>query len=604
MTSVRETKSNANKFKASLKNRVLLLDLQTVVSDLVQSGSLMQPEADEILARHRNADQLKLHPLEYIASQNLVDARNGASLDLDSLMDWLADLSGQEYFHIDPLKIDAAAITPVMSHAYAIRHQILAVEVTADELVIASAQPWHSGWEDNLRHINRKEIRRVIANPADIRRYTSEFYRLAQSILGANEHNGVQSTQLNSFEQMLELGNMKAPDANDQHIVNIVDWLLQYAFEQRASDIHVEPRREQTHLRFRIDGVLHLIYQMPAKVAAAVTSRLKILGRMNVAEKRKPQDGRLKTRNPDGNEVELRLSTLPTAFGEKLVMRIFDPDVLVKGFGELGFSREDERRWTNMTGQPNGIVLVTGPTGSGKTTTLYSTLKSLATEQVNVCTIEDPIEMVESSFNQMQVQHNIDLTFASGLRALLRQDPDIIMVGEIRDLETAEMAIQAALTGHLVLSTLHTNDAPSAITRLLELGVPHYLIKATVLGVMAQRLVRTLCPACKQPVKLDKPGWKSLTRPWSAPAPSQIFQPVGCLECRDTGYRGRAGVYELMPMSQSLKALLEENTDIESLRRQSIKEGMYSLRLSGAQKVASGLTTIEEVMRVTPDQQH
>lgn len=604
MPSVREPKSNANKFRASLKNRELLLDLQTVVSDLVQTGRLRPPAADEILARHRNADQLKLHPLEYIASQALKDARKGGSLDLDTLMLWLANLSGQEYFHIDPLKIDATAITPVMSHAYALRHQILAVEVTADEIVIASAQPWHSGWEDNLRHTNRKEIRRVVASPTDIRRYTSEFYRLARSVLGANEQNGVQSTQLNSFEQMLELGNMKAPDANDQHIVNIVDWLLQYAFEQRASDIHVEPRREQTHLRFRIDGVLHLIYQMPAKVATAVTSRLKILGRMNVAEKRKPQDGRLKTRNPDGNEVELRLSTLPTAFGEKLVMRIFDPDVLVKGFRELGFSREDERRWTHMTAQPNGIVLVTGPTGSGKTTTLYSTLKTLATDQVNVCTIEDPIEMVESSFNQMQVQHNIDLTFASGLRALLRQDPDIIMVGEIRDLETAEMAIQAALTGHLVLSTLHTNDAPSAITRLLEIGVPHYLIKATVLGVMAQRLVRILCPSCKQSVKFDKSGWKSLTRPWSVPAPAQIFQPVGCVECRDTGYRGRAGVYELMPMSQPLKDMLAENADIESLRRQSIKEGMYSLRLSGAQKVATGLTTIEEVMRVTPDQQH
>lgn len=578
-----------------------MLDLQTVVSDLVQTGHLNQAMADEVLFRHRTPDQVKLHPLEYIASLELKHPETGKLLDLDWLVNWLADISGQPHFHIDPLKIDPTAITPVMSHAYAVRHQILAVEVNGDEVVIASAQPWHSGWEDNLRHVNRKEIRRVVANPGDIRRYTTEFYQLAQSVLGASETSGVKSAQLNNFEQMLELGNMKAPDANDQHIVNIVDWLLQYAFEQRASDIHIEPRREKTLLRFRIDGVLHLIYQMPAQVAAAVTSRLKILGRMNVAEKRKPQDGRLKTRNPEGNEVELRLSTLPTAFGEKLVMRIFDPEVLVKSFGDLGFSKEDERRWSGMTGQPNGIILVTGPTGSGKTTTLYSTLKNLATDQVNVCTIEDPIEMVEPSFNQMQVQHNIDLTFASGLRALLRQDPDIIMVGEIRDLETAEMAIQAALTGHLVLSTLHTNDAPSAITRLLELGVPHYLIKATVLGVMAQRLVRTLCPNCKQPVKLDKKGWHSLTRPWSAPAPSQMHKPEGCLECRETGYRGRAGVYELMPMTESMRNMLDERVDMASIRRQAIKEGMYSLRLSGAQKVAAGLTTIEEVMRVTPD---
>ncbi len=578
-----------------------MLDLAMVVSDLVRTLHLDQATADDILSSPRTPEQVRLHPLEYLASLELKDlSLKGKKLDIEYLCQWLADLAEQSYFHIDPLKIDVTAITPIMSHAYAIRHEILAVEVTSSEIVVASAQPWHRAWEDNLRHVSRKNIRRVVANPTDIRRYTIEFYRLAQSVMGASSDSGITSASLNNFEQMLELGNMKAPDANDQHIVNIVDWLLQYAFEQRASDIHIEPRREQCNLRFRIDGVLHSIYQMPAKVAAAVTSRIKILGRMNVAEKRKPQDGRLKTRNADSYEVELRLSTLPTAFGEKLVMRIFDPEVLVKSFSDLGFSREDERRWKVMSEQPNGIILVTGPTGSGKTTTLYSTLKQLATDQVNVCTIEDPIEMVEPSFNQMQVQHNIDLTFASGLRALLRQDPDIIMVGEIRDLETAEMAIQAALTGHLVISTLHTNDAPSALTRLLELGVPPYLIKNTVLGVMAQRLVRTLCPNCKEKAPLDTSGWKTLTRPWSASAPVEAYQPVGCLACRETGYRGRAGLYEILTMSDQVKALVNESPDITQLSRQCIKEGMYSLRLSGAQKVANGITTIEEVMRVTP----
>lgn len=583
-----------------------MLDLAMVVSDLVRSMHIDQTTADDILGRPRTPEQVHLHPLEYLASLELDDLeRQGKKLDIEYLCQWLAELSGQEYFHIDPLKIDVTAITPIMSHAYAMRHQILAVEVNSTEIVVASAQPWQQTWEANLRHVNRKNIKRVVANPTDIRRYTVEFYRLAQSVMGASSDAGVNSVSLNNFEQMLELGNMKAPDANDQHIVNIVDWLLQYAFEQRASDIHIEPRREQCNLRFRIDGVLHSIYQMPAKVATAVTSRIKILGRMNVAEKRKPQDGRLKTRNADGYEIELRLSTLPTAFGEKLVMRIFDPEVLVKSFSDLGFSREDERRWDIMSQQPNGIILVTGPTGSGKTTTLYSTLKQLATDKVNVCTIEDPIEMVESSFNQMQVQHNIDLTFASGLRALLRQDPDIIMVGEIRDLETAEMAIQAALTGHLVLSTLHTNNAPSALTRLLELGVPPYLIKNTVLGVMAQRLVRTLCPNCKEKVPLDTldtiAAWKTLTKPWSASPPAEIYQPTGCLECRETGYRGRAGLYEILTMTDKVKSLITESPDITQLNRQCIKEGMYSLRLSGAQKVASGITTIEEIMRVTPE---
>lgn len=404
-----------------------------------------------------------------------------------------------------------------------------------------------------------------------------------------------------NFEQLLSLGAQdQEPDANDAHIVNIVDWLFQYAFQQRASDIHIEPRREQGSVRFRIDGVLHTVYQFPAQVTMAVVSRLKNLGRMNIAEKRKPQDGRVKTKTPDGGEVELRLSTLPTAFGEKMVMRIFDPDVLLKSPDQLGFSPDDLRRWASMTSQPNGIILVTGPTGSGKTTTLYTTLKQLATEEVNVCTIEDPIEMIEGAFNQMQVQHNIDLTFASGVRALMRQDPDIIMVGEIRDLETAEMAIQAALTGHLVLSTLHTNDAPSAITRLLELGVPHYLLKATILGVMAQRLVRTLCPHCKAPVQLDEDAWNSLTRPWSSPLPTQAHHAVGCLECRETGYRGRAGVYEIMLINDTIKPLINADTDLTALRRAAFKDGMRSLRLSGAQKVAAGLTTIEEVLRVTP----
>jgi general secretion pathway protein E len=280
-----------------------------------------------------------------------------------------------------------------------------------------------------------------------------------------------------NFEQLVELGQGgRSLDANDRHIVTIVDWLWHYAFEQRASDIHLEPRRDTGAVRFRIDGVLHTVYQVPAPVMAAMTSRIKLLGRMDVVEKRRPQDGRVKTRMADGREVELRLSTLPTAFGEKLVMRIFDPEVLQRSFGDLGFAPEDLTRWKRMTAQPNGIVLVTGPTGSGKTTTLYATLREMATDEVNVCTVEDPIEMVEPAFNQLQVQTGIDLGFAEGIRALMRQDPDIIMVGEIRDLATAEMAVQAALTGHLVLATLHTNDAPSAITRLLDLGVPACLL--------------------------------------------------------------------------------------------------------------------------------
>ncbi|AZZ93633.1 type II/IV secretion system protein [Hahella sp. KA22] len=571
-----------------------------IIKRLVRLKRITQEEGEKFLSSPRSKSELALHPIEQVVNSGLIDHNSGKAFDLEELSSWLAKEAGQSYFHIDPLKIDARGVASLMSFAYAQRHRILGVEIHKDHVVIASAEPFVTGWEDNLRHVIRKDIKRVVANPADIRRFTVEFYRLATSVDKAVGGRGETSAAIGNFEQLLELGNVANPDANDQHIVNIVDWLLQYAFDQRASDIHIEPRREIGQVRFRIDGVLHNVYELPMQVSMAVVSRLKILGRLNVAEKRKPQDGRIKTKNPDGLEIELRLSTLPTAFGEKLVMRVFDPDVLLRSFADLGFGQDDSRRWNSMTCQPNGIILVTGPTGSGKTTTLYSTLKSLATSEVNVCTIEDPIEMVEPAFNQMQVQSGIGVTFASGVRALLRQDPDIIMVGEIRDLETAEMAIQAALTGHLVLSTLHTNDAPSAITRLLELGVPGYLVKATVLGVMAQRLVRVLCPNCKAPTTIDDKDWQNLIQPWKASKPDHACAPVGCLECRNTGYRGRAGVYEVMMLSESVKETINEHCDLERIRKVAVKEGMRTLRLSGAQKVANGMTTIDEVLRVTP----
>jgi general secretion pathway protein E len=507
-----------------------------------------------------------------------------------------------DYLHIDPLKIDFSAVTEIMSSAYATRFRILPVAVTAKEAVIATAEPNVRDWEPELARIIKREIKRVISNPVDIERFQIEFYNLAKSIKGASKT--ATASGLSNFEQLVELGKADKLDANDAHVVRVVDWLWQYAFEQRASDIHVEPRREHGIVRFRIDGVLHQVYQIPAAVLAAMTSRIKILARMDVVEKRRPQDGRIKTRTPEAGDIELRISSLPTAFGEKLVMRIFDPEVLVRDFRELGFSDEDQRRWNEMSGRSNGIVLVTGPTGSGKTTTLYSTLKALATPEVNVCTIEDPIEMVEPAFNQMQVQTQIELGFAEGVRALMRQDPDIIMVGEIRDLETAEMAIQSALTGHLVLSTLHTNDAPSAVTRLLELGVPPYLLNATLNGVMAQRLVRTLCPHCKQKVEFnraeDHAGWDALVAPWKSNRPEKVYRPVGCLDCRMTGYMGRVGIYETLIFSSAIKGLVAERAELSALREQAFKEGMKPLRISGAMKVGSGLTTVDEILKVAP----
>jgi general secretion pathway protein E len=581
------------------------LDLQSIFSWLLADGIVTKDKVKADFAQAqailKNAPGI-MHPLTAVAQCKLVSSLPPHRLlTLDVLTEWCAAKVGLPFIRIDPLKIDFTKVADVMSASYAARFNILPVELKGDALVVATADPFRTEWQDEIARISRRRIEMVIANPLDIAQYISQFFSLAKSIRDANKASGQDLALRNNFEQLVELGkNNKQLDANDQHIVNIVDWLWSYAFEQRASDIHLEPKRDAGAIRFRIDGVLHQVYQVPAVVMIAMTARIKLLGRMDVIEKRRPQDGRIKTRTHTGQEVELRLSTMPTAFGEKLVMRIFDPEVVVKTLPELGFPPDDAQRWDGLTKRPHGIILVTGPTGSGKTTTLYTTLKALATSEVNVCTVEDPIEMVEASFNQMQVQPGIDLSFADGVRALMRQDPDIIMVGEIRDLETAEMAIQAALTGHLVLSTLHTNDAPSAVMRLLELGVPYYLLGSTLIGIMAQRLVRTLCPHCKSPDgELADEIWDSIGGAWQLPKPATVYRPVGCPECRQTGFRGRTGLYELLTVNEDFAHLIREETDLAALRRQSTADGMKPLRIAGAYKIVEGVTTAEEVLKVT-----
>ncbi|MFS2015228.1 GspE/PulE family protein [Massilia sp. CT11-108] len=581
------------------------LDLQAIFSWLLADGivekSTVKPHFAQAQSLLKNAVG-SMHPLTAVAQCKIVSAKAPHKLlTLDVLSEWCAGKVGLPFFRIDPLKIDFTKVADVMSASYAARFNILPVELGPGTLVVATADPFRTEWQDEIARLSRRRIELVIANPLDIAQYISQFFSLAKSIRDANKSSGQDLALRNNFEQLVELGKTnKQVDANDQHIVNIVDWLWSYAFEQRASDIHLEPKRDAGAIRFRIDGVLHQVYQVPAVVMIAMTARIKLLGRMDVIEKRRPQDGRIKTRTNDGQEVELRLSTMPTAFGEKLVMRIFDPEVVVKTLPELGFPPDDAARWDALTKRAHGIILVTGPTGSGKTTTLYTTLKALATSEVNVCTVEDPIEMVEASFNQMQVQPGIDLSFADGVRALMRQDPDIIMVGEIRDLETAEMAIQAALTGHLVLSTLHTNDAPSAVMRLLELGVPYYLLEATLIGIMAQRLVRTLCPHCKAADgELSDDVWQALGGTWNLPKPTTVYRPIGCPECRHTGFRGRTGLYELVTVTETFSQLLQEKTDLAALRQQSVADGMKPLRIAGAYKVAEGVTTAEEVLKST-----
>ncbi|MDQ7958727.1 MAG: ATPase, T2SS/T4P/T4SS family [Pseudomonadota bacterium] len=575
------------------------LQLRAVIEWLARDGVISPTEAQRTIARCAQAES-RQHPLVRLANVAMTRESDGKPLDLEALTQWLAARAGLAYLRIDPLKVDVGKVADTMSAAYAERHKVLPVQVTPAEVVVATAEPFLTDWIAEVERQSRRSVRRVVANPTDIQRYTAEFFALAKSVRAAQKAGGGNNAA--SFEQLVELGKSnKQLDANDQSVVQVVDWLWQYAFDQRASDIHLEPRREQGVIRFRIDGVLHPAYQMPLGVMSAMVARIKLLGRMDVVEKRRPLDGRIKTRNQRGDEVEMRLSTLPTAFGEKMVMRIFDPDTAVKDLDALGFPPQDAHRWEQLVTRPHGIVLVTGPTGSGKTTTLYSTLKRVATEEVNVSTVEDPIEMIEPSFNQTQVQPQLDFGFTEGLRALMRQDPDVIMVGEIRDLDTAEMAVQAALTGHLVFSTLHTNDAPSATTRLMELGVPAYLINATLLGVLAQRLVRTLCPLCKQPdgsVTREQLG--EVVAPWKITGHVSAYKPVGCVDCRMTGFRGRMGLYELLSVSESFKGLLNKAPSIDALRRQGMADGMRPLRLAGVLRVAEGLTTLDEVLSATP----
>nr|WP_315394900.1 ATPase, T2SS/T4P/T4SS family [uncultured Duganella sp.] len=580
-----------------------MLDPQQIYTWLLADDMIVQAGVEQLCAQSRaHMKGGALHPLCAVAqAKPPASAPPHHPLTLDALCQWLARRHGLPFVRLDPLRIDFTRVADVMPASYAARFHILPVELTADTLVVATADPCAREWEAEIAKVSRRAIRRVIANPLDIGQYTAQFFSLAKSIKNAKQSTGNDVALRNNFEQLVELGKLsKQVDANDQHVVKIVDWLWQYAFEQRASDIHLEPKRDMAAIRLRIDGVLHQVYQVPAVVVIAMTARIKLLGRMDVIEKRRPQDGRIKTRTAAGQEVELRLSTMPTAFGEKLVMRIFDPTVVVKTLPELGLPAGDAARWQALTRRPHGIILVTGPTGSGKTTTLYTTLKALATTAVNVCTVEDPIEMVEPAFNQMQVQPGIELTFADGVRALMRQDPDIIMVGEIRDLATAEMAIQAALTGHLVLSTLHTNDAPSAVMRLLELGVPHYLLEATLIGVMAQRLVRTLCADCKAgDGALSDDIWHSLVGDWALPKPLAVERPVGCATCRQTGYRGRTGLYELLTVTSGVGGRMRPDTDLHALRRQSVADGMTPLRIAGALKIVEGATTVDEVLKAT-----
>jgi general secretion pathway protein E len=536
----------------------------------------------------------QVSPAEVISSFNLEIPESGRILTEDAITETIAQAAGMEYVKIDPLQMDLDLVTDHITRAFALKNLIVPIAERDGAIVFAQADPFNSQAIDDIRQARNIEIRQVLASRSDILKILREFFGFRASVMAAQSE-VAPGADLSNLEQFVQMRGHGEIEGSDKHIISAVEFLLQYAFDQRASDIHIEPKREKSLIRLRVDGVLHNIHTVPKQLHPPIVSRIKLLARLDLAEKRRPQDGRIKT-NHKGKEIELRVSTLPVAFGEKVVIRIFDPEILMQDLDSIGFYPREYQLYSSFISKPNGIILVTGPTGSGKTTTLYSSLRALSSPEVNIVTVEDPIEMVMEEFNQVGVQSAIGVNFATVLRNILRQDPDIIMIGEIRDRETAENAVQAALTGHLVLSTLHTNDAPASITRLLDLGVPSFLITSTVIGIIAQRLLRTICKDCKRERRLtsEEAAYLQLDR-----QDVTVWEGAGCGECRGTGYRGRSGIFEVLDFSDSIKAVISEKMDLAQLYAAAKSDGMINLRQVAIRKMLEGLTTYEEVLAIT-----
>ena len=519
-------------------------------------------------------------------------------LDEETIYQALSKAWKIPYKKIDPLKLDLNLVTTTIPQGFAMKHLVLPIAINGGFLTVATPDPFNEEAFRDIAQASQLKVKTVVSTKTDIIKLINEFFGFKRSIVAAENQFAGPTVDLGNLEQYVRLRADDELPSTDQHIVNAVDHLLSYAFDQRASDVHIEPKRDKSVVRLRIDGILHVIYELPKNVHNAIISRIKTISRLDMAEKRRPQDGRIKMEK-GGVEAEIRVSSIPVAFGEKLVMRISDPDVLFQDLENLGFTSMDLIRYQQFIHMPHGIVLVCGPTGSGKSTTLYSTLRELSSPDINITTVEDPIEMIHEDFNQIAVQPLVGITFGSILRNILRQDPDIIMIGEMRDLETAENAVQAALTGHLVLSTLHTNDAPSSVTRLQDLGTPSFLLQATLVGILAQRLVRKICPFCKEPFDMDPKELASLGLDLGRNGPVELHMGKGCMKCRGTGYLGRSGVYEVLPVTESIKKLITPESNVEAMLDMAKKEGMITLRENAVKKLLEGETTYQEVLRVT-----
>lgn len=580
---------------------------KSVLTHLVQGGYLSQDQARHVVSMRESVERklsrrkgdVKAGIIEVLRHLSMDRAdRPGEPLDEDAIYQALAEAWAMDYMKINPLKLNMETVTKTIPKNFAMKHLVLPVAIKDGELTVAMSNPFDSEVLDDLKRVSQMRIRPVMACRSDIERYINEFFGFRSSIAAAKSQYAGTGIDLGNLEQFVKLGSYGELQSSDHHIINAVNHLFSYAFDQRASDIHIEPKRDVTVIRMRIDGALHSVYELPKTIHSALVTRIKAMSRLDMAEKRRPQDGRIKT-DQDGTEVEIRVSTVPVAFGEKVVMRVLHPDIMFQDLEKLGFTGEDLGRYEALVNRPHGIVLVCGPTGSGKSTTLYSTLRRRASPELNITTVEDPIEMVHEEFNQIAVQPQVGIKFGTILRNILRQDPDIIMLGEMRDLETAENAAQASMTGHLVLSTLHTNDAPSAITRLLDIGIPSYIIQATLSGVVSQRLVRRVCPHCVETYDMDSEKLKGLGLDSGREGMLTLSRGTGCLKCRGTGYLGRLAIFEILTYSDTIRRLTTQDADVAAIRRQATKEGMVSLRESGIRQLLAGNTTWEELLRVT-----
>jgi general secretion pathway protein E len=586
-----------------LKNRLISLEQRGLV--FLKKEQQMQTLRRRQVGRRAGNGKLQIDtPLDLL---DLILSCNFETPDSDSrllteemIMSAVAADRKMALKKLDPLELDLEIVTKSIPKSFALKHLLLPFDIVNGVLQVAICEPGNQAALGEIERANQIKVKPYLSTRSDIRRMLAEFFGFQKSISAAETHMAGPTVDLGNLEQYVKISSSKEIASSDQHIKSAVDHLFNYAFEQRASDIHIEPKRNSSMIRLRIDGILHTIYSLPKVVHPAIISRIKTLSRMNIAEKRRPQDGRIKV-DRSGKEAEIRVSTIPVAFGEKAVLRILDSDVIFQDLENIGFSEQDLAVFNGFLQKPHGIVLVTGPTGSGKSTTLYSTLKHIATPDKNIITVEDPVEMVHEEFNQIAVQPQAEVTFSTILRSILRQDPDVIMIGEIRDLETATHAVQAALTGHLVFSTLHTNDAVSSITRLLDLGVQPFLISSALLGVMAQRLVRRICPHCIEKfwITPQQLHWSGL--PVQEETDIELQRGVGCRNCRGTGYLGRCGVFEIFPMSERLKKMVNTHQGELEMRKVAIEQGMTTLRQDAWEKVKSGITTYEEAIRVTGD---